>query len=148
MGRARSIDRTDWSQKVCGTLLDGFAGQVHEHRGLLVTNPVNLARRYLHLFAGKPVAGLDDQLTNRPALVVHHKIADVADRPITCLEVVAVHGLRVPQMSPGTFGLRANRTGCFAQERFGWQLQDRKAAHTPQRITLPVAGPAVISAIL
>ena len=76
-----SICRADRSQMVCGTLLDGFLGQIHEHRGFLVTDPVHLARRYLHFLAGKPVPGFDDQLTNRPALGVHHKIADVADVP-------------------------------------------------------------------
>src|ERR1019366_5236605 len=33
-------------------------------------------------------------------------------------------------------------------ERFCWQFQDRKAAHAPQPVTLPVVGPAVISVIL
>jgi hypothetical protein len=60
--------RTYWSQMMRGILLDGFLGQIHEHRGFLVTDPVHLARRYLHFLAGKPVPGFDDQLTNRPAL--------------------------------------------------------------------------------
>jgi hypothetical protein len=52
------MGRSDRSQMVCGTFLDGFLGQLHEHRGVLVTDPVNLARRNLHLLAGKPVADL------------------------------------------------------------------------------------------
>jgi hypothetical protein len=31
---------------------------------------INLVRRYLHLFTGKPVPGFDGQLTNCPALIV------------------------------------------------------------------------------
>jgi hypothetical protein len=96
---------------VCGALLDGLPGHIYEHRGFIPTDPVNLARRYLHLFAVEPVPGFDDQLTDRPTLVVHHEITDVADRPIARLEVVAVHGLRAPQMRIGTFGLRATRGG-------------------------------------
>src|ERR1035437_9931324 len=115
MGRARSIDCTDRSQMVRGTLLDGFLGQIHEHRGVRVTDPVHLARRYLHFLAGKPVPGFDDQLTNLPALGVHHKIADMADHPVARLEVVAAHGLRASQMRIGTFGLRATRSGWLAR---------------------------------
>ena len=51
-------------------------------------------------------------------------------------------------MRIGTFGLRATRSGWLARERFCWQLQNRKAAHAPQPVTLPVVGPAVISVIL
>jgi len=45
------------------------------------TDPGNFVRRYQHLFAGEPVADFDDQFMNRPAFIVHHKIADVADDP-------------------------------------------------------------------
>src|ERR1035437_2289858 len=148
LGWRKSLGRIDRSQMVRGTLLDGFSGQVHEDGRFVVANPANLARRYRHLLARKPVTDLDDQLTNRPALGVHHKGADMADDPVARLEVVAAHGLRAPQMRIGTFGLRVTRSGWLARERFGWQLQGREAAHAPQSVTLPVVGPAVISVIL
>ena len=116
---ARSIKRTDRSQLVCGTLLDGFAGQIHKYGGFVVTNPVNLAGRYLHFLAGKPVAGFDDQLTNGPALGVHHKITDVADYPVAGLDVVAVHGLRAPQMGIRAFVGTATCSGRLTRKRFG-----------------------------
>ena len=68
MGLAVSNNRTDRSQMVCGTLLDGFLGQLHEHRGVLVTDPVNFADRNQHLVAGEPVPGFDDELTDGPTL--------------------------------------------------------------------------------
>ena len=96
---------------VCGTLFDGLLGQIHEHRGFVVTDPVHFARRNPHLLAGEPVAGFDDQLPDRPALVVHHKIADVADDAVAGLKMIAVHGLRAAQMRIGAFGLRDIRSG-------------------------------------
>src|ERR1039458_981003 len=148
MGWAMSIEWMSVSEMGRVTLLDAFLRQVHEHLGFIPTDPVNLVHRYLHFFPGKPMTGLDDHLANRPALGVHHKIADVADHPVARLEVVAVHGLRAPQMRIGTFGLRATRSGWLTRKRFWRQLQNRKAAHAPQPVTLPVVGPAVISVIL
>ena len=51
--------------------LDRGFGELHEHGGFLVTDPLHLAHRYLHLFAGEPVAGFDDQLMDGPTFVVH-----------------------------------------------------------------------------
>src|SRR5208282_1682175 len=116
---------------VFGTLLDGLGGQIHEHGGFIVTNPTNLARRYLHLFARKSVAGFDDQLMNCPTLGVHQKIADVADRPISCLDVVTIDGLRAPQVGIGALGGTATCGSWLARERCWWQFQNREAAHTP-----------------
>src|ERR1043165_7424820 len=65
-----SSGRTEKSRVMRRTLLDGFLGQIHEHCGVRITDAVHHARRYLHFLAGKPVPGLDDELTNRPALVV------------------------------------------------------------------------------
>ena len=92
---------------MCGALLDGFRGQVYEDRGVWITDPVHHAGRYLDFLAGKPVSGFDDQLTNCPALGVHHKVTDVADSPISCLEMITVHGLSTPQMSIGALGSAA-----------------------------------------
>ena len=88
---------------VCGTLLDGFPGQIDEHGGFLVADPVNRARGYLHLFARKPVAGFDDQLADPPTLVVHHKIADVTEQPVAGLKVVTADGEGAAQMRIGAF---------------------------------------------
>src|ERR1035441_9630563 len=131
MGLVRSIGRADWSQMVCGTLLNDFHGHIHEYRGVRITDPGHLARRYLHFLAGKPVAGFDDQVTNRPALGVYHKIADVADDSVVFLEMVAAHRLRASQMHMGRVGLRASRSCWFVWESFCWQFQDRKAANAP-----------------
>jgi len=54
--------------------------------------------------AGKPMAGLDDQVTYCPALVVHYKVIDVADRSVAGLNLiaakvaVAAKSLRASQM--------------------------------------------------
>ena len=100
------------------TLLDGFPGHFHEHRGFLVTDPRNSARWYLYLFAREPVPGFDDQLINRPVLIVHDKIANMADGPIARLETVAVHSARTAQMGIGTLGGAATRRVLLTPERF------------------------------
>jgi hypothetical protein len=51
------------------------------------------------------MTGFDDQLTNLPTLVVHHKITGVADHSIARLDMVTVHGLYAAQMRIGTFVL-------------------------------------------
>ena len=52
-----------------------------------------------NLLAGKPrVAGLDDQVTNRPTLVVHHKTSNMTNRFFAGLKVIASDGVRAPQM--------------------------------------------------
>jgi len=115
------------------TVLDGFLGQAYEHRGFVETDPGNFVRRDQHLFAGEPVAGFDDQLTDRPAFIVHHKIADVADDPVVGLEMVAAHGLRVSQMRIGAFGCGPMAVagslgrGCGGSSKMGKPLMP----HTP-----------------
>src|SRR5260370_8546094 len=47
---------------------------------------------------GIPMAGLHNQVTNRPTVVVHDKINDVADRPFAGLDGVAAKSLCALQM--------------------------------------------------
>jgi len=58
------------------------SSQLHEHCGAVVTDPINFARQNQHLLASEPVADLDNDLADSPILVVHHKIANVADDAI------------------------------------------------------------------
>jgi hypothetical protein len=113
-------------------LLHGFPGQIYKHRGFVKTDTVNRAGWYLDLFAGKPMAGFDDQLTNRPTLGVHHKIAEMTDLSIASLDTVTAYGLRASQMCIGMLGgVRVIRSSCIARERFRWLSRYRKATHTP-----------------
>ena len=96
---------------VGGTLLNSFTGQICEDRGFLVADPVYFIRRYLNLSAGKPMTGFDDQLANGPSLIVHHKIADMADSSVASLEVVAVDGLGAPEMRARASGWRVTGGG-------------------------------------
>ena len=88
-----SADRKDI---VFRRLADSILCQIHEHLGFRITDSIDLARRYQYLLAGKPASGLDDQVTNRPTLIVHHKISDVSDYSIARLDVVAADGLCAP----------------------------------------------------
>jgi hypothetical protein len=76
---AVSSGRTERRHMVCGTVLDSLLGQIDAHLGFIPTDPDNLARRYLRLFAVKPMPDFDDQLTDRPALVVKIKTLHMAD---------------------------------------------------------------------
>ena len=44
------------------------------------------------------MAGLDDQVTYCPVLVVHYKVIDVADRSVAGLNLIAAKSLRASQM--------------------------------------------------
>ncbi len=117
------------SQSVFGTFLNVGLGEFREDSGFLVTDPVHLADRYQHLFASEPVADFYDQLINGPALVIHHKITDMADNAIGGLKVVSAYGLGAAQIRIGGFRLPSRRCGLI---RLGFwkRIQDRKAPHT------------------
>jgi hypothetical protein len=68
---------------------DSLLGHVHKYLGFLVTDPVDMLRLNHDLLVGIPMAGLHNQVTNRPTVVVHDKINDVADRPFAGLDGVA-----------------------------------------------------------
>ena len=91
MAGAVSTLLTGQNRRVRGTLFNGFAVQMNEHRGFLVADPVNLARGYLYFATRKPVTDFDDQLADGPSMGIHHEVGDVADDPIGGLEMVAAH---------------------------------------------------------
>src|SRR4029077_10529192 len=71
---------------------------VHKYLGFFVTDPIDMLRRNHDLFVGIPMAGLHNQMTNRPTLVVHDKIYDVADRSFASLDGIAAKSLCALQM--------------------------------------------------
>src|SRR5260370_25335265 len=73
---------------------------------------------------GIPMAGLHNQVTNRPTVVVHDKINDVADRPFAGLDGVAAKSLCALQMKIVACLLTRNKM----QRR--WSLG--KTAHAPR----------------
>src|SRR5207253_4359497 len=77
---------------------DGFLGHVHKYLGFLITDPVDILRRNHDLLVGIPMASLNNQVTNRPTLVVDDKINDVADRSFAGLDGVAAKSLCALQM--------------------------------------------------
>jgi hypothetical protein len=62
---------------------------------------INLVRRYLHLFIGKPVAGFDGQVTNCPDLVVRPELRDEASRPVATLMCLFSQDLLPPLANGG-----------------------------------------------
>ena len=75
---------------------DGFLGQVDEHLRFVVADPVDVFRGNHHLFAGKPMAGFDDQVTDRPGIAVDDEVGDVADFSIIGLDMVTAECLGTP----------------------------------------------------
>ena len=75
-----------------------FPARIHKHLGFPITDAVNLLRWNDDLLAGKPMASFDDQETNSPALVIHHKVSDVADCSFASFDVVAVQSLCASQI--------------------------------------------------
>ena len=74
-----AIRLAEWKNMVLRCFQDGFLGHVDKYLGFLVTDPVDMLRRNHDLLVGIPMAGLHNQMTNRPNLVVDDKINDVAD---------------------------------------------------------------------
>lgn len=122
-----------------GTCFDGILGEFHKDGGILITDPVNLAHRYLHIFTGEPVADFDDQLLNGPALVIHHKITDMADESVGGLKAVAIHCLCAAQMRVGTFGFGVGRRRGLDGGKLGRQFQNRKPPGPVPRPALTAA---------
>src|SRR4029450_13981796 len=103
---------------------DGFLGHVHKYLGFLVTDPVDILRRNHDLLVGIPMAGLNNQVTNRPTLGVDDKIDDVADRSFAGLDGVAAKSLCALQMKIVASWLTRNKM------RRRWSLG--KTAHAPR----------------
>src|SRR6266487_5883461 len=93
-----AICLAEWRKMVLRCFQDGFLTHVHKYLGFLVTDPVDMLRRNHNLLVGIPMAGLHNQMTNRPTLVVHDKINDVADRSFAGLDRIAAKSLCALQM--------------------------------------------------
>lgn len=130
------------------TLLDCFHALTDKHSGGVPTDSCDLAGGDLDLFAGKTMAGLDDQLAQGPSLVVHHEITHVAGSPVARLQEVTRDGLGAAQMRVGGFGRRPRRRGGCGRKGFRGQFQNGKTAQAPQAVALPVVRPAVVAVIL
>ena len=68
-------------------LYDGFLGQVHGYIGILITDTPDTLWGNRDLLAGKPMARLNDEQTNRPIFIVDYKIGDVANLSFAGLEL-------------------------------------------------------------
>src|SRR5438309_10489962 len=127
---AIAIFLAEWRNMVLRCFQDGFLTHVHKYLGFLVTDPVDMLRRNHDLLVGKPMAGLHNQMTNCPTLVVHDKIYDMADRSFAGLDGVAAKRLCALQM---------NIVACLLTRhkmRRRWSLG--KTAHAPPFDSVPV----------
>src|SRR5437773_7836429 len=118
------------SNMVLRCFQDGLLGHVHKYLGFLVTDPVDMLRGNHDLLAGIPMAGLHNQVTNRPTLVVRDKINDVADRSFAGLDGVAAKSL---------YALQMNTVACLITRhkmRRRWSLG--KTARAPRFDSVPV----------
>ena len=107
---------------------NGFLCRTHEHFGVPITDPIDLAVISVSLC----LKTNDDQSPNRPVFVVHYKMTHVADRSIPRLNVIAAHGLSAPQVRIDRFV--AIPTGCCFLTRKRWyrpgrRRQSRKIPH-------------------
>src|ERR1017187_2134516 len=108
---------------------------------------VNMFRRNHDLLAGKPVAGLDDQVTNRPTLVVHYGVSDMADRSSASLDVVAAKTLCASQMRIVAI------VGVPAPDGLLTRHKRRRRNHgkntrAPHATSVPVGRPDIVTIIL
>jgi hypothetical protein len=92
-GGNRSIGERPWRYVVFRCLQDGFLGQLYKYLGLLVADALNLFRRDHDLLARKPMAGLDDEVTDGPSLVIDDEIDDVANGSVAGLDMISVQSL-------------------------------------------------------
>ena len=75
--------------RVFRRLLDGLAGKIDEYFRLAPTDALDPLRRNQDLFPRPPVPCIDDEITNRPRLVIDDKILDVANLAVCGLDVIA-----------------------------------------------------------
>src|ERR1035441_9150619 len=68
--------------RVFRRLLDGLTGKVDEDLQLAPTDTFNPLRRNQDVLSSPPIFRINDQIANRPRLIVNNKILDVADFPV------------------------------------------------------------------
>ncbi len=69
------------------SILDGLASQTDRHRRVLPTHGLDPLRRDQHLVAAPPVGRVDDQVTNRPGMIVDEKLLHVTDVTVSSVDV-------------------------------------------------------------
>src|SRR5271157_4512439 len=90
------------------------------------------------------MAGPDKQMMNRPALVVHYKVSDVADRSFGALDVVTAKGICASQMGIATT-VTAPTIDSLLTRR---DIRHRKTSLTPQPFSFPIGWPSIVTIIL
>ncbi len=96
------------------------------------------------------MAGLDDQVTYCPALVVHYKVFDVADRSVAGLNLiaakvaVAAKSLRASQMRIAAT-VEVATPACLLTRL---EIRRWKTTHAPHSLSVPVRRPSIVTIIL
>ena len=67
-------------------------------QAILAVNLFDPFGRYQNMLARPPIAGVNDQVADRPVFVVDHEIGQMADRVITSLDVIAGKFLGIAEM--------------------------------------------------
>jgi hypothetical protein len=92
------IPRQQGFLSVFRRFLDGFAIQIDENFPLAPTDALDPFRRNEDFFARPPVVSVNDEITNRPRLIINDEILDVANLTVQDLDVMAAHTVSAAQM--------------------------------------------------
>jgi len=78
--------------------LDGFASEFDRNGAFGPTHVFDPEGRDENFLSGPPVAGVDDQIADRPRFIVKDEILDVTNLAILGLDMVARHFMTAPKV--------------------------------------------------
>src|SRR5664279_5039735 len=88
-----------------GRLFDSFAGEMDEDFRFTPTNPLDPLRCDEHSLSRPPVPRIDDEIANRPGLVINDEILNVANSAILGFNAISSHVGSAAQMRiPASLG--------------------------------------------
>src|ERR1035437_9908185 len=78
--------------------LDGLPAKIDEELGVLPVNAIDPLQGHHDLLARPPVSCIDDQVTNRPRLVVDDEVIDMANLAVHAMDMMAAYIVGTAQM--------------------------------------------------
>ena len=87
-------------------LFDGFAIKIDEDFPLAPTDALNPLRCNQDFFPRPPVVGVNNEITNRPSIVVNDEILNVAKLAVHSLDMMTAHTVSAAQIGVPSYNAR------------------------------------------
>src|ERR1700733_6337009 len=79
-------------------VFQGLTGQIDGNQRFWPVHRVDPPRRHEHLVTNPPIAGVDDQVANRPGAILDEQVLDMADITVGRMYMIADHDRATPQV--------------------------------------------------